>query len=284
MFSMLAPSLFKYTEYRSYLKDFYLFQKKANTAYTYEKFSQKAQVRSPNFLKLVIDGKKNLTPKTLLQFANALKLDEIERNYFEALVFENQAESLLEKRYYGKRLKSLKPLKTERRTFRVSPKMNLFEEPLVPLMLSLAVGENSEKALLKIVDETGINLQKIEKTLQSFVEQKIIEVSQGVYQCNFDHAIFHEGASNIELKRYIQSHLRYSLKAFEKKYTQEAKFFVHDMALNSEDYPKLIEAIDHFIQRLNQDFDRVPGEKCVSLNIQSFWLDRDLIADRLPYV
>lgn len=274
---MIEPNLFKYTEYRLYLKDFYLYQKKINGTYTYEKFSRKAQIKSPNFLKLIIDHKKNLTPKTLLQFAVALKLDELETSYFEALVLENQAESELEKKYFGKRLKILKPVKMERRTIRVSPKMNLFEDPLVPLILSLSVGENHEKAHHKIHDQTGINLQKIEKTLQSFVQLGVIEVTQEIYRCDFDHAIFHESPNNVQLKKYIQSHLRYSLKAFEKKYHKEAKFFVHDMAINTQDYPKLIEEIDRFIQHINESFDRVPGEKCVSINIQSFWLDQELI-------
>lgn len=274
---MQEPNLFKYTEYRLYLKDFYLYQKKVNGTYTYEKFAQKAQIKSPNFLKLIIDHKKNLTPKTILQFVYALKLDELETNYFEALVFENQAESPLEKSHYGKRLKSLKPLRMERRTFRVSPKMNIFEEPLVPLILSLVVGEKPENALHKVYAQTGINLQKIEKILQSFVQQGVIDSSQETYRCDFDHAIFHENPNNIQLKKYIQSHLQYSYKAFQKKYSQEAKFFVHDMAINTQDYPKLVEEIDRFIQHLNRSFDRVPGEKCVSINIQSFWLDRDLI-------
>lgn len=274
---MNEPNLFKYTEYRLYLKEFYYYQKKVDFTYTYEKFSRKAQIKSPNFLKLIIDHKKNLTPKTLLQFAIALKLDELETNYFEALVLENQAESSLEKRHFGKRLKSLKPAKIERRTIRVSPKMNLFEDPLVPLILSLAVGENPESALHKIHGQTGINLQKIEKTLQSFVQLGVIDVTQEIYRCDFDHAIFHESPNNIQLKKFIQSHLQYSLKAFEKKFSQEAKFFVHDMAINTQDYPKLVEEIDRFIQHINESFDRVPGEKCVSINIQSFWLDRDLI-------
>lgn len=274
---MHEPNLFKYSDYRMYLKDFYIYQKLVNGAFTYEKFSRLAEVKSPNFLKLIIDHKKNLTPKTILQFAEALRLDDLERNYFEALVLENQSESSLEKRYYGKRIKILKPVKPERRTIRVSSKMNLFEDPLVPLMLSLAVGETPENAFSKINGQTGIALQKIEKTLQAFVQQGIIEVPEKTYRCNFDHAIFHENPSNIQLKKYIHSHLGYTLKAFDTKYAKDAKFFAHDMAINSQDYPKLIEEIDRFIQQLNQNFDRVPGEKCVSINIQSFWLDRDLI-------
>lgn len=109
------------------------------------------------------------------------------------------------------------------------------------------------------------------------MQQGIIDVSVDTYRCNFDHAIFHESPSNIQLKKFIHSHLKYSLKAFEKKYSQEAKFFAHDMGINTEDYPRLVDEIDHFIQHINKTFDRVPGEKCVSINIQSFWLDSHLV-------
>lgn len=273
----LEMNLFKYNDYRVYLNDFYDFQKSTRTSYTYAIFSQKAQIKSPNLLKLVIDGKKNLTNKTILSFAQALSLSPSETEYFEALVFENQAASSMEKDYYGSRLRKLKPAYNRHRTVRISSKLNLFENPLTPMTISLVVGETHESSLQKLDKQLGITKEQALKLLESYRKAGILLEQDGIFQCDFNHAIFHESPSNIQLKNFIRSHLKFAMSAFEKKYTKEAKFFSHDMAIHAEDYPKLIEQIKNFIHQINQNFDRVPGEKGVSINIQSFWLDRDLL-------
>ena len=97
-------NVFEYVNYRTFLKDFYEEQKAAKTGFTYAKFSQKAGIRSPNYLKLVLDGRKNLTPQNLIRFAKAVGLTEMESDYFEALVHFNQATKSMEKDFYQDRM------------------------------------------------------------------------------------------------------------------------------------------------------------------------------------
>jgi len=57
----------------------------------------KAGIRSPNFLKLVIEGKRNLTAATIEKFIKALDLKSREQAFFRHLVFFNQAVTAEEK-------------------------------------------------------------------------------------------------------------------------------------------------------------------------------------------
>jgi uncharacterized protein (TIGR02147 family) len=86
--------------YREFLRDYYSEKKEQHAFYSYRLFSQKAGFKSPNFLKLVIEGERNLSKDSVFKFAKALNLKKKEADYFENLVFFNQSESLEEKNAY----------------------------------------------------------------------------------------------------------------------------------------------------------------------------------------
>ena len=65
--------------------------------FSYRYFAQKAGVKSPNFLKQVIDGERNLTRRMIDQFIPALGLNKKEELFFKNLVLFNQAKNATEK-------------------------------------------------------------------------------------------------------------------------------------------------------------------------------------------
>jgi uncharacterized protein (TIGR02147 family) len=101
---MKEVNLFAYDNYRAYLRDLYDFLKATKPHFSYRYFSQKAGFRSPNFLKLVIEGKRNLSPESIERFARALKLKKKEAEFFRILVHLNQARTIGEKKLYAEQL------------------------------------------------------------------------------------------------------------------------------------------------------------------------------------
>jgi len=97
-----------YQNYRVFLMDYYEHQKSLKNKFTYAHFSKKAGIQSPNYLKLVIDGTKNLTAKNIIRFSKALELNAEESDYYETLVFFNQAKNSLEKEHYLDKLNRIK--------------------------------------------------------------------------------------------------------------------------------------------------------------------------------
>ncbi len=93
----MKPNIFAYENYRIYLRELYAYLKANKPSFSYRFFARKAGFRAPNFLKLVIDGKRNLTLKSIKQFAHALDLNNQESEFFECLVLFNQATSTVEK-------------------------------------------------------------------------------------------------------------------------------------------------------------------------------------------
>jgi uncharacterized protein (TIGR02147 family) len=105
---MLLPQLFQYSDYRQFLKDCYETNKARQSSFSYRYLSQKADVNSSAFFKYVIEGKRNLSKGTLLKTCIALGLKDKDAEYFENLVFFNQAKTIKEKNLYFDRLTKLR--------------------------------------------------------------------------------------------------------------------------------------------------------------------------------
>ncbi len=101
--------LFKYLDYRHFLKDYYREQKeRKGSAFSFRSFARLAGLSSPNFLQLVMEGKRNLGPDGIRGFTKALKLNKEEVAYFENLVHFNQCATDDERNEWYKRLSTSK--------------------------------------------------------------------------------------------------------------------------------------------------------------------------------
>lgn len=102
------PSVYKYLCYRTYLFDYYQWQKKVGSKYSYRAMADMLGFTSPNFLKLVIDGDRNISRESLTKITSGLGLSEKEKEYFSYLVFFSQAKNGVDKNYYYGLLISLR--------------------------------------------------------------------------------------------------------------------------------------------------------------------------------
>jgi uncharacterized protein (TIGR02147 family) len=96
--------VFAYLDFRAFLRDFYNERKGKGRGFSYRSFSRRAGLKSPNYLKLIIDGERNLGPQMAERFAEACGLKEDEARYFVDLVAFNQATTLAERNQQYARL------------------------------------------------------------------------------------------------------------------------------------------------------------------------------------
>lgn len=99
-----VPDLFLYTNYRQYLLDYYHARKQADPKFSLRIFAALAQFPSHGLLKYLMEGKRNLSKKTLLRLVPAMGFNKDQAQYFENLVFFNQAKTLEEKNLFYERL------------------------------------------------------------------------------------------------------------------------------------------------------------------------------------
>lgn len=108
-------SVFDYLDYRDFLRESWQRMQSKSRRYSYRWFSRKAGLGSPSYLKLVMDGDRNLTDDTAGRFAHAFDLDEQEARYFAALVRMNQAGSTEERSRWFEELSSVPRYRATRR-------------------------------------------------------------------------------------------------------------------------------------------------------------------------
>jgi len=100
------PRIFNYLNYRDFLQDFYIEMKKGNPSFSFQVLANKAGFKSKSFIKLVIDGKKNLSSESIAKINSVLKLSDKAFSYFEDLVAFNQANTHKLKTVYFEKLSS----------------------------------------------------------------------------------------------------------------------------------------------------------------------------------
>lgn len=96
--------VFLYMDYREYLGNWYERTQKHHPRFSLRAFAKLVGFRSHNFLKMVMQGKRNLTGESIQKLVKGLKLGRREGSYFRTLVFYNQATDPEERQQFYEQL------------------------------------------------------------------------------------------------------------------------------------------------------------------------------------
>ena len=96
----------EYQNFRLYVRDYYA-ERKLRSGFTWRDFAKAAGYSSPVFLKLVCDGKTNLSEVGIERVAEAMGLVGADLKYFRALVNFNQEKDSLKKKALFKDLRAI---------------------------------------------------------------------------------------------------------------------------------------------------------------------------------
>ena len=106
MYIMGMKPVLEYTSYRVYIRDYYT-ERKERSGFTWRDFAKAAGYSSPVFLKLVCDGKANLSEAGIERVASAMGLVGVDLLYFRQLVAFNQEKSSSTKKKIYAEMRSL---------------------------------------------------------------------------------------------------------------------------------------------------------------------------------
>jgi len=104
-----APvDVFRHADYREFLRAYYERRKLQKRGISLRAFSRRVGLRSPNYLKLVMDGDRNLSAALAVRFAEACGLTGDGVDYFCVLVAFNQAKTSKERELHHARLRNFR--------------------------------------------------------------------------------------------------------------------------------------------------------------------------------
>lgn len=174
-FKVEAPSLSMYLNYREYLQDFLTFKQKQKIGfrkYSYSDFAAAADLKSPQYLKLVIEQKRNLSDDGIEKFAKALGLNKKETEHFLTLVKYNQATEPKTRYHY---LQKLSELRADNASDLKSPHW------LKVILYSICdgIGGTFSIADFKKLLSDRCKLQDLKKCLDEMVAENALQLIQG---------------------------------------------------------------------------------------------------------
>ena len=269
---MVLKSVYQFKHYRTYLGHYYDYQKQASSGFSYAQFAEKAQLPSPNYLQMVIKGRRNLTIENIHRFADALELETGEREFFEALVLFDQAELERVKTYYGERLERLKLHQPESSA---STRSNaLFSEWYHPVVWVAAEGKTRQQ-MVEIGRTMHLQPTQIESALDQLKKDGLLtEDGKGnTFELVVEHLQSRDSRSvKVLQKEYLGKQLDLSKWAWRYRYGKEGVFLSHTFTLDVDDYAQFSAQMGDFLSTLVAQADKKKSNNISQINMQMFSL------------
>lgn len=269
--SKQEPDVLHYSNYRTYLQDFYEFKKIQQPIFSHRYFAQKAGISSPNYLKLVMDGKRNLTKKTLVKFEAALGLKGRKAEFFENLVFFNQASSLAERNlYYGNILKVRAKAGLQKLE---EAEFQLFSDwrHIVVRELAAVKGFRADPRWIAKKIGAGVSEKDAEESLKLLSALGLLKkTANGFTQSNTNITTSDEVRS-LHVKNYHRQMLQLAMSAMERFPAARRDISSITIPIHARDLVKIKEQLQLMRKEiLNMAADPGEGDDIVQVNIQLF--------------
>jgi uncharacterized protein (TIGR02147 family) len=275
-------SVFKYNNYRHYIRDYYLEKKRTTGYFTYRYFAQRAGFASPVFIKVVIAGKANLSNKSIEKLCQAMDLPLADCEYFKNLVWFNQAKTAEKKHQFLEKLRDLNQqysaevLETDKYDFyskwyysvlrEIVPNCDLYDDfAALGALLTPALKKRETKKAVKLLEQ----LQLLQKQADGSYKQARKLISTG---------------SEVESLAVRDLHLQMANlaeEAIENIPKKERDISGLTMGMSRNTYKRIIEELKNFRERIiriiAEDEDTV--DQVYRLNLQFFPLSKRIKGD-----
>ena len=218
-------SIYGYTNYRLFLGAFYKARKEGKRGYSYRQFSQAAGFTSPNFLKLVIDGQRQLTAQSTERCITALGLSAQQAAYFRTLVAMNQAQTDDERLTFFAQLQKLMP--HTRRYELDADALEYLSHWIFPVLRELVTDPAFREDPYWIQRRlTGrIELKEIVRALNFLKNKGLIQKdADGRYSVKDDMVISSDEVKSLAVRSYHRQALEQSLAALEDLPLEQREF------------------------------------------------------------
>ena len=264
--------IYEYMDYREYLRLLFEKKKLEHPFYSYRLFSQKAGFKSPNFLKLVIDGNRNLTKESVFKVIKAFNLNKREADYFENLVFLNQSKTLEEKNLYLTRLLRHR-VKTDARKLEES-EYEYYTSWYNPVIreLATAVDFRSDFRKLGSMVSPPITAREAQKSVELLLKLDFLRQKEdGSYEKTSACLTTGPQVRSVAVANYHKAMMRLASESIERFPAEKRDITSVTISVSEESYAAIIEKLRALRKELLElaESDTNP-EKVAQLNLQLF--------------
>lgn len=269
----VMPRVYEYNDYRKFLGDYYSETKRTKCFFSYRYFSTRAGVKSPVFLKLVIEGKRNLTDAMVKKFSKALNFNDQESVYFKYLVLCNQAKTDEEKQKYAGALKSISALA---HACVIDPdSSNVFDAWYTHIIHDLVSFYDFKDDCHEIAAalEPGITPEQVKESLEILLKEMLLQKNpDGSYHPSSNEYMIREVENSAVLRNYYRQLLQLADKSLDSIPEKEKSIRSFCFSVKEETYSEILTEIDRFWSRIVQIVTEAQNNenRIYHMNIQLF--------------
>ncbi|HND84682.1 MAG TPA: TIGR02147 family protein [Pseudobdellovibrionaceae bacterium] len=279
---MQPPRLSDFMNYRTFLANFYEYKreltKKSVRRYNYAVFSAAADIKSPNYLKMIIEGKRNLSDEMIGRFAKALGFNKEQGEEFYSLVQFTQAMDPAERNLHLKKLSEirvgmqLKSGNIDRKTWEKVP--NWIAWIIYAMVDQEGVVFTSDQ--LRILLRGKAAEAEIEEALNGLLASgELVRDPESGTLKKAHHLIESPEDVPVALVRKLQSQLMYlGLESIYQDAATEREFGTLTLSLNKDEFEEIKFKLRQMRKSIHKDNSiartKSKGERVYQLNIQLF--------------
>ena len=269
-------SIFDYTDYQEFLKDWYKAQKQEATSLSYQRISDIAGFKSKSYVQRVINGDASLSKKSVGVFAHILNLSVEESEYFEYLVLYKHAKKYKEK-YVALR-------KIQERSYKLtqtleSKRFEYFNTWYHPVVREVCTSVRFDEDYLKLgrLLQPQITAKEAHDSVKLLLELGLIKKYQEGYLSEQSTVIAQQESEYLALRNYQKQLIYLASEAMDNIEPEERNIITITAGLSHQSI-SLINGIINNAQHqvvniINEDQD---SDKIMQINLQLFPLSKDV--------
>lgn len=243
--SLKAPRIFDYLDLGLYMKDYYSYRKKVDLGFSYETWAAELEFNSRSFLRMMVVGKKKMTPRVVeaLQRRNFATKDE--QDYFFFLAKYTQAGSSKEKQLYSQKMMHL--LRRQNHSLAIEDSNDFLSDPLLPRLLSLFSYEDVQKTMTSFARILGVSESHVATALCILEKLELIEELEESGKWVSKVIIFKvpDNKGSLNLRKFHEKSLQEALQAFDlPKATRSYKSLL--LPMSEEEFSLFLQSLDEF--------------------------------------
>jgi uncharacterized protein (TIGR02147 family) len=244
-------SVFDFVDYRLFLKEYYRWNKTTTRGFSHRLMARSLGFTSTNFLKLVMDGKRNLSKDSLKKITSGLDLNKQEVEYFSYLVFFSQARTPIDKNYFFGLLAAMRGKKN---IASLTPdQFEYFSEWYHPVVRELVAGKSDPLDFNTLSSGIRWNLSasKIRKSVEVLKRLNLIALDeQNRYVFSSPLINTDNELNSFAVRRYHKEVLNIAQKLIDEATMSEREFSHLTVKISPEGFAKIKQRLQDFREEL----------------------------------
>jgi len=278
MQNLTVEKIYEYDNYRFFLRDYFSEQKRLKSMFSHRYFAKRAGFSSSSFCAHVIDGKRQLTEKSLKKILKGLGIRGRRATYFRCLVMYNQAVTVEERELYFKKLDRIRK-NTEFYTVK-KKQYAYYDKWYYPVIRELAVYSswNGDYTRLAAMVTPPIQPEKARKAVDTLVEiGMLINKEDGSFAQPHE-AVTAKDVPPVVTRKTRRDYIHLAEEAMEKLPIEERHISGVTVLMSEVKFKEVTEKLDEIRRSiLSESLDEDIKSRVYQFNFQAFPLSKDIM-------